>query len=369
MVLKASSPTTLKVVEFHSHFLIIFLTYSYYQAIVSGSIVGNPLQNAKISIEGINHDLTTSLYGDYWRLLMPGNYRVTASANGYKSETQSVQVIPDHVVVLNFTLKRDSSSQPSSEIPQSGSPDNEQLETLMSQINLLQDSQKRPSLFAKEVDVADEHFVFHNQEKLVNVFKEVREKCPKITTSYTLGQSANGTSIMAIVFSDNPLHHEEGEPEFKYVANMHGDEIVSRELLVELIIYLCENYGNVDLVTKLIDHTRIHIVPTMNPDGYQKNQRVNINGVDLNRNFPSHFESTFKTVMQPETKKVIEWSKSAPFALSANLHTGSLVVNYPFDDNKSAKSEFTPSPDEETFKMISKAYSMVHCLKVICILF
>jgi len=174
----------------------------------------------------------------------------------------------------------------------------------------------------------------------------------------SIGKSGQGKELFVLQITDNPGVVEPGEPEFKYVGNMHGDETVGRELLLRLIDYLCEQYrkGNEEIV-ELVDTTSIFIMPTMNPDGFEMGRRYNALYQDLNRDFPDRFDPSYHTP-QPETKAVMDWSLSRNFVLSANLHGGAIVANYPYDGNAEHMTGwYTPSPDDVKFKEMARIYA------------
>ena len=87
--------------------------------------------------------------------------------------------------------------------------------------------------------------------------------------------------------------------------------------------------------------------------------------MDLNRNFPDQYRSV-NPRRQPETQALIKWIEENPFVLSANLHGGSVVASYPFDDSKkhAAIGFYSGTPDDSVFVMLAKTYANNHLTMV-----
>lgn len=208
-----------------------------------------------------------------------------------------------------------------------------------------------------EVEVLDNH---HDNDEVFELIEFVNKKCADITYVYDLPEkTVTGKPLRVIVFSSNPSKHELGEPEFKYVANMHGNEVIGRELLLELMVQLCERYLEDYLgtspVTKLIRSTRIHLLVTMNPDGWDVatnheftntgNQfssfhemlyhaglrdpligRDNYNNVDLNRNFPD-LDSFFFAYKQQNISRPTPFDREVEYELTRGYDCEGKQVN------------------------------------------
>lgn len=89
-----------------------------------------------------------------------------------------------------------------------------------------------------------------------------------------------------------------GERRVLFFGVFHGDEPQGKDLLYGLMREIKKAPG-------LLDGRTVMLMPVVNPDGLARGTRVNANGVDLNRNFPSRdwTRRTYSRKFNPGTRK------------------------------------------------------------------
>lgn len=115
-------------------------------------------------------------------------------------------------------------------------------------------------------------FRYHNSVEVEEYLRYINRTFSDFTHLHSIGKSVEGRDLWVLILGKNPKEHTIGIPEFKYVGNMHGNEVVGRMLLLQLIHYLTRYYRSDQQVTSLLNTTRVHILPTMNPDGFEASQ-------------------------------------------------------------------------------------------------
>ncbi|MHC1777217.1 MAG: M14 family zinc carboxypeptidase [Lentimicrobium sp.] len=183
---------------------------------------------------------------------------------------------------------------------------------------------------------------------------------PALCHIETITTLPSGRKILVAKISDN-VTIDEAEPEFLYTSSMHGDETTGYVLMLQLIEYLLQNYGSNQEATDLVNNMEIYINPLANPDGtyYGGNnsvsgaRRYNINGVDLNRNYPDPEDGDHPdgNAWQPETVAFMNFAGQHDFVAAANFHGGVEVVNYPWD------TWVTRSADDDWWQFVSREYA------------
>ena len=184
---------------------------------------------------------------------------------------------------------------------------------------------------------------------------------PEICRLDTIGYSTGGRLLLALKISDH-VEEDEAEAAFFYSSSMHGNEIAGYVLLLREAHMLLAGYGTDSEINKLVDNLQIWINPLANPDGsFSRNNnmslelaaRQNANNVDLNRNFPeaTRSEADDTTGRELETRNMMVFHREKEFTLSANIHGGTEVVNYPWD-GKSALHV-----DDDWYRFVSHEYA------------
>ncbi|MBN2055929.1 zinc carboxypeptidase, partial [bacterium] len=179
---------------------------------------------------------------------------------------------------------------------------------------------------------------------------------PSIARLSTLAVTAEGRSIRALKLTDNPDELED-EPRMLFAGLLGAREIMSVEIIMDMVNYLLNNYPSDPQVQEWINGTEIWLIPMLNPDGNEycwttdpfwvKNRRNNgdgTHGVNLNRNFPfmwgecfgssaSPSSSTYRgpePASEPEIAGLMALASERPFTCALFYHSFNEMVLVPY---------------------------------------
>jgi hypothetical protein len=111
--------------------------------------------------------------------------------------------------------------------------------------------------------------------QVVAWLRRLQGRAPELFRVEEAGRSVEGRVISYVTVGTGPL------PVLLW-SQMHGDEPTATTALFELFEYLWR-YREEPRVQGLLGALTLHAVPMLNPDGAERFQRVNAQGIDINR--------------------------------------------------------------------------------------
>lgn len=128
---------------------------------------------------------------------------------------------------------------------------------------------------------------YHDYEMTREMLVGFNDKYGHLVSVFSLGKSVQMRDIWCIrITNENNASHKFS---CLYDGGIHGNEWEGAEACLYFAEYLLINFERNITIGKLLNTSEVYIVPFVNPDGRQKDNRFNQHGVDLNRNFDVHF--------------------------------------------------------------------------------
>lgn len=194
---------------------------------------------------------------------------------------------------------------------------------------------------------------YKNPQEVEQLLKEIHQNYRDITRLEVIGQSLEGRNIWAMVISDTPNLKDHSEPTVLFNGMHHAREVMTPEVIFDIIEVLTNGYGTDEKVTNWVNNNEIWLVPMLNVDGnnivwtrdnmWRKNARGG-HGVDINRNYPWMWGKCNgssgrasaqdyrgpKAASEPETNVMMNLVAKIRPVFDISYHSYSELVIYPY---------------------------------------
>ncbi|XP_077548436.1 carboxypeptidase M-like [Haemaphysalis longicornis] len=210
-------------------------------------------------------------------------------------------------------------------------------------------------------------FKYHSLDEVNSFVHRVASEHGSLVTLQLLGKTLKGRSIWQLIISNRAK--EDGLiPNLHLIANIYGNDLVTREVALHLVEYITKSENTDKDVHWLLNNVRLHVVPSVNVDGSDASipgdcssntGGENVNGIAINRNFPGAFDRRpvgSRLPVEPESAAVLRLERAYPAVLTVLLFAGLHGVLYPYDDTPGADMPWlktSATPDDDVFQELS----------------
>ncbi|XP_077499340.1 carboxypeptidase M-like [Amblyomma americanum] len=217
--------------------------------------------------------------------------------------------------------------------------------------------------------VAGMEFRYHSLEEVNSYVHHVASEHASLVTLQYLGNTVKGRRIWQLIIS-NRAKEDGFVPNLHLIANIYGNDLITREVVMHLIEYIVAHEQSDPDVHWILNNARLHVVPSVNIDGSDASVPgdcssmtggENTNGVSINRNFPGAFERVSpinRPPVEPETAALMRLLRAYPAVITVLVFGGLRGVLYPYDDLPGIDMPWvrtgSTAPDEDVFSDLSR---------------
>jgi len=194
----------------------------------------------------------------------------------------------------------------------------------------------------------DDH-VYHHYADLTTELQQLKSDHPHYVDLTAIGTSVMGRSLWTVRVTD-PSVPADGKLRVYIDGEHHGNEQLGGELCILLLRHLLEDQGD-PAVQEVLAGYEVWVTPMLNPDGNTRDQRGNVNGVDLNRNYPyAHRPGGSRgdgPASEPEVQANVAFMEGADLDLYITMHTGIVRLIHPWSHT------YDPPPDRSMYENLT----------------
>ncbi len=166
---------------------------------------------------------------------------------------------------------------------------------------------------------------YHSFTQVTQMLNSVALANASIAHLVQYGMSAQGKPLLALRVSKH-LRTDKKLPRVLLTAATHGDEIITTEILLNLMNQLLAKQAE-PRFAHLLDQLEIVFIPVLNPDGFAEQNRYD-NGEDPNRSYP--YPENVNGAPTASINGLMNFIKEYPIAGSLDFHAFGRMIMYPW---------------------------------------